>query len=65
MLPDSHHAVHGDSPVVALPAVASPHAGKYPPEELDHATSGAVVQFVQSLASSAVFTSASAQEGPV
>jgi len=56
----SHHAVHDDSPVVALPAVASLHAGKSPPGEFDHATFGAVVQSVQSSASSAVFTSASA-----
>lgn len=56
----SHHAVHDDSPVVALPAVTSLHTGKSPSGEFDHATFGAVVQSVQSSASSAVFTSASA-----
>jgi len=49
--------------VVALPAVASLHAGKSPPGVLDHAPSGAVVQLLQSSASSAVFIPASAQEG--
>ncbi len=51
--------------MVALSAVVSLHTGKSPPGELDHATSGAVVQFLQSSASSAVFTSASAREGTV
>lgn len=42
---------HNESPVIALPAVAALPAGKSPPGELDHATSGAVVHFLQTSAS--------------
>ena len=42
---------HNESPVIALPAVAVLPAGKSPRGELDHATSGAVVHFLQTSAS--------------